>query len=224
MTSGARQKPEEPCPPSLDPSTPMKILNAEFIRSCLNPGQFPRDGWPEVAVIGRSNVGKSSLLNSLLRRKGLAKISKTPGKTRAVNLFAVTTDDPALPRFYLVDLPGYGYAKISKAIRAEWAPLIEQYLDRRDELRAVVLLVESRVVERQDRNTMAWLQSIGRDPLVVATKVDKLKAGERVRALRRLREELFLPDEQPMIPYSAVTGEGRDQLWHALRERLKSGG
>lgn len=201
----------------------MKILHAEFIRSCLSPGQFPRDGRPEVAVVGRSNVGKSSLLNSLLRRKGLAKVSKTPGKTRAVNLFAVETDDPGLPRFYLADLPGYGYAKVSKATRAEWGPLIERYLEGREELRAVVLLVESRVVERMDRNTIAWLQSIGREPLVVATKVDKLKPSERVRTLRRLREELLLSDEQPMIPYSAVTGEGRQEVWASLRERLKGG-
>ncbi|MEK7763470.1 MAG: ribosome biogenesis GTP-binding protein YihA/YsxC, partial [Nitrospirota bacterium] len=105
----------------------MKILNAEFIRSCAGPEQFLQSELPEVAFIGRSNVGKSSLINSLLQRKGLAKVSRTPGKTRLVNLFRITSDDPGLARFVVVDLPGYGYAKVSKALRAQWAPLIEQY-------------------------------------------------------------------------------------------------
>ena len=98
----------------------MKILNAEFIRSCAGPEQFLKSDLPEVAFIGRSNVGKSSLINSLLQRKGLAKVSRTPGKTRLVNLFRITSDDPGLARFVVVDLPGYGYAKVSKALRAQW--------------------------------------------------------------------------------------------------------
>jgi GTP-binding protein len=200
----------------------VKILHAEFIRSCVLPEQFPADRLPEFAVVGRSNVGKSSLINSLLRRRLLAKISRTPGKTRAVNLFLVTTSDPELSRFYLVDLPGYGYAKVSKSVRAEWGPLIESYLVDRPQLLTVVLLVESRVVTDQDRQTAAWLRAIGREPLIVATKVDKLKPGERVRALRQTRRELGLSDGQPMIPYSAVTGEGRDDLWGALRGRARS--
>ena len=201
---------------------PLKILNAEFIRSCAGPEQFLKGELPEVAFIGRSNVGKSSLINSLLQRKGLAKVSRTPGKTRLVNLFRVTSDDPGLARFVVVDLPGYGYAKVSKALRAQWAPLIEQYLDGSAQLRAVVLLVESRVLSEQDSQTIAWLSSVGRPPIVVATKVDKLKMSERVSALRRLQEGLGLVEGDEVISYSSVTGEGRDRLWAVLKERIRT--
>ena len=200
----------------------MKILNAEFIRSCAGPEQFLQSELPEVAFIGRSNVGKSSLINSLLQRKGLAKVSRTPGKTRLVNLFRITSDDPGLARFVVVDLPGYGYAKVSKALRAQWAPLIEQYLDGSEQLRAVVVLVESRVLSEQDRETIAWLLSAGRTPIVVATKVDKLKMSERVGALRRLRDGLGLVEGGELIAYSSVTGEGRERLWAVLKERIRT--
>ena len=200
----------------------MRILTAEFIRSCAGPEQFLKSDLPEVAFIGRSNVGKSSLINSLLQRKGLAKVSRTPGKTRLVNLFRITSDDPGLARFVVVDLPGYGYARVSKAMRAQWAPLIEQYLGGSDQLRAVVLLVESRVLSEQDRETIAWLLSVGRPPIVVATKVDKLKMSERVGALRRLQEGLGLGERDAVIPYSSVTGEGRERLWAVLKERIQT--
>lgn len=172
--------------------------------------------------MGRSNVGKSSLINSLLQRKCLAKVSRTPGKTRAVNLFSVATDDPALSRFVLADLPGYGYAKVSKTERSQWAPLIERYLSGREQLCAVVMLVESRVLGSQDGETLAWLRSIGCEPLVVATKVDKLKPSERVSALRRLEEGLRLEDGAEFMACSSVTGEGRERLWAALKERCRT--
>ncbi len=198
----------------------MRVLTAEFIRSCAGPEQFLKGELPEVAFIGRSNVGKSSLINSLLQRKGLAKVSRTPGKTRLVNLFRITCDDPGLARFVVVDLPGYGYAKVSKAMRTEWAPLIEQYFYRSEQLRAVVMLVESRVLSEQDSQTIAWLSSVGRPPVVVATKVDKLKMSERVGALRRLQGGLGLVEG--IIPYSSVTGEGRDRLWAVLKARIRT--
>ena len=200
----------------------MKIISAEFIKSCAVPEQFPSGELPEIAVVGRSNVGKSSLINSLLHRRNLAKVSRTPGKTRAVNVFLVTTSDPHLARFYLVDLPGYGFAKVSKSVRAQWGPLIESYLHDRASLVGVVLLVESRVVTEQDHQTVAWLRAIGRAPLVVATKVDKLKASERVRTLRQAHRDLGLPEDRRLIPYSAVTGDGRDSLWSALRELART--
>jgi GTP-binding protein len=200
----------------------MRILSAEFIRSCAGPEQFLKSGLPEIAFIGRSNVGKSSLINSLLQRKGLAKVSRTPGKTRLVNLFRIASDDPGLAHFVVVDLPGYGYAKVSKAMRAQWAPLIEQYLDGSEQLRAVVVLVESRVLSEQDRDTIAWLLSVGRPPIVVATKVDKLKMSERVGALRRLQEGLGLVEGDALISYSSVTGEGRERLWAVLKERIRT--
>ena len=200
----------------------MKILKAEFIRSCAGSTQFPTGPVPEIAFVGRSNVGKSSLINSLLQRRSLAKVSRTPGKTRAINLFDVSTDDMRLPHFVLADLPGYGYAKVSKAARAQWAPLIEAYLSRGDQVCAVVMLVESRVLGSHDGETIAWLRSIGYDPLVVATKVDKLKPSERVAALRRLQDGLGLSGSGSFMVYSAVTGEGRERLLAALKDSCRT--
>lgn len=200
----------------------MKILKAEFIKSCVSAEHFPSGDYPEVAVVGRSNVGKSSFINSLLNRRDLAKVSRTPGKTRAVNLFQISTSDTDLSTFYLVDLPGYGFAKISKSIRVQWGPLIEAYLVGRASMLGIVLLVESRVVTDQDRQTLVWLRSIGHNPLVVATKVDKLKPSERVRTLRHTHTELRLMDDERLIPYSSVTGDGRDQMWGILRDLAKT--
>jgi len=196
----------------------MKVLAAEFIRSCLRPEQFPAGDAPEIAFVGRSNVGKSSLINSLLSRRDLAKVSHTPGKTRAVNVFLASTSDPDLARFYVVDLPGYGFAKISRSTRAQWGPLLESYLVGRGTLLSVVMLVESRVVTEQDRQTLAWLRSIGHSPLIVATKVDKLKPSERVRTLRRTHADLGLFEGEILIPYSSTTGEGREWVWGVLRD------
>jgi len=196
----------------------MKILTAEFIRSCVQPEQFPAGEFQEIAFVGRSNVGKSSLINSLLNRRDLAKVSRTPGKTRAVNVFLISTSDPDLGRFYLADLPGYGFAKVSRSVRSQWGPLLESYLTDRASLLGVVLLVESRIVTEQDRQTLAWLRSIGYRPLIVATKADKLKPSERVRTLRQTRADLGLFEGESLIPYSSVTGEGRDQAWRELRE------
>jgi GTP-binding protein len=200
----------------------MNIVAAEFIKSCLAPEQFPDGTRPEIAFVGRSNVGKSSLINSLLQRRGLAKVSRTPGKTRAVNLFLVNTGDAVLPEFYLADLPGYGFAKVAKSERAHWAPLIESYLTDRSPLLGVVLLVESRVVTAQDRQTLAWLRAIGHEPVVVATKADKLKPSERIRVLRHTQQELDLAEGRPLIAYSAVTGEGREKVWGALKDLAKT--
>ena len=196
----------------------MKIFGAEFIKSCVTPEQFPSGQLHEIAFVGRSNVGKSSLINSLLNRRDLAKVSRTPGKTRAVNVFLISTSDPNLSRFHLVDLPGYGFAKVSKSVRTQWGPLIEDYLVDRPSLLRVVLLVDSRVVTDQDRQTIAWLRSIRRHPLVVSTKVDKVKPSERVQTLRQTHRALGLADGELLIPYSSETGDGRDRLWGALRE------
>lgn len=196
----------------------MKIFEAEFIKSCLAPEQFPSGALQEVAFVGRSNVGKSSLINSLLNRRDLAKVSRTPGKTQAVNVFQISTSDLHLSQFYLVDLPGYGFANVPKTVRNQWGPLLESYLLGRTALIRVVLLVDSRVVTDQDRQTMAWLRSIGHDPLIVVTKVDKLKTNERVRTVRQIHQSLGVADEDAVIPYSSMTGEGRDRLWGSLRE------
>ncbi|WP_447971988.1 ribosome biogenesis GTP-binding protein YihA/YsxC [Nitrospira sp. Kam-Ns4a] len=202
----------------------MHILAAEFIKSCRGPGEFPAERLPEVACVGRSNVGKSSLLNSLLRRQGLAQVSGTPGKTRLLNLYRVTTGDPRFRRLYLVDLPGYGYAKVGKAERARWAPMIEAYLTGRPELRGVLLLVDARGPQPQDQTALGWLQGAGLATVLVATKIDKLSRGERAAQLAAIRRFLALPPETPLIPYSAVTHEGRDELWAALRALLAASG
>jgi GTP-binding protein len=199
----------------------MKILTAEFIKSCRTPEQFPADRLLEIAFVGRSNVGKSSLINSLLHRRSLAKVSKTPGKTQAVNFFLITTSDPSASRFYLVDLPGYGYAKVAKSVRAAWGPLLEGYVAESARLKAVVLLVESRVIAPQDIMTVEWLQAIGRPVIMALTKVDKLRRNERRGALERARSALGLGADIPIVPYSAETHEGRDALWGAIRVRLK---
>lgn len=200
----------------------MKIFAAEFIKSCVTPEQFPSGQLHEIAFVGRSNVGKSSLINSLLNRRDLAKVSRTPGKTRAVNVFLISTSDPALSQFHLVDLPGYGFAKVSKSVRTQWGPLLEDYLVDRAPLLGVVMLVDSRVVTDQDRQTIAWLRSIRRNPLVVATKVDKLKPSERVRTLRQTHRALGLAEGEMLIPYSSVTGDGRERVWGALRDMAGS--
>jgi len=198
----------------------MKILSVEFIKSCEQPGQFPRERIPAIAFVGRSNVGKSSLLNSLLRRKGLARVSRTPGKTRAVNVFLVTTDDPKARRFHAVDLPGYGYARVSKSVRAGWQPLIEQYLAGSEAVRGVLLLVDVRGVSRQDAEALDWLVGHGLPVLLVATKTDKLSRNERAAGLPALREALGIPEEADVVAYSSTTHEGRDELWQAIRAML----
>lgn len=198
----------------------MKILSVDFIKSCEQPGQFPRERMPAIAFVGRSNVGKSSLINSLLRRKGLARVSRTPGKTRAINVFLVTTDDPKARRFHAVDLPGYGYAKVSKSIRAGWQPLIEQYLAGNEEVRGVLLLVDARGISRQDDEALDWLVRHGLPVLIVVTKTDKLTRNERAASLSALRDALGIPEEADVVAYSSVTHEGRDALWQAIRKML----
>jgi len=139
----------------------VKIVSAEFVKSCETPDQFPVEQLPEIAFVGRSNVGKSSLLNSLLHRRRLAKVSGTPGKTRCINYFRIMTGDPRLRSLFFVDLPGYGYAKVAKSVRAQWGPMIQGYLATRRQLRGVVLLVDARGIEAHDVSTYGWLEEIG---------------------------------------------------------------
>ena len=186
---------------------PLVIKRLEFIGPMASPtGWRPEAKWPEVAFAGRSNVGKSSLLNQLIRRKRFARVSNTPGRTRAVNFFLVND------RFVLVDLPGYGYARISKERRAEWKPLIEGYLRSSTELRGVVQLLDVRHDPTDDdRQMLAFLGSIGIPTLFALTKIDKLASSRRTERIASLVEQLALSEDQ-VIPFSAVTGEGRDDL------------
>ena len=190
---------------------PLVIRRLDFLG-----GQASVTGWkpvselPEIAFSGRSNVGKSSLLNKLVRRKALARVSGTPGKTREINFFRVND------AFHLVDLPGYGYARVSKAARDTWRPLIEGYLQTSAHLRGVVQLIDARhAPSSDDLRMMDFLASLGVPTIVVATKVDKLSRAERGSTLAALTARLGIEDEQ-LIPFSARTGEGRDELAQAV--------
>lgn len=189
----------------------MRIDTAEFVRSAHLPEQFVRDGRPEVAFVGRSNVGKSSLLNRLLGRQGLARTSSTPGRTQAVNYFLVND------RFWFVDLPGYGYAKAAKDRRDEWAALIERYFEERGEALQVVLLVDGKVGATElDAQAYELLAAHVPKLAVVATKIDQVPRGRRHAGLAAIRCRLGSSEELPVIPFSARSGEGVGELWREL--------
>jgi len=190
---------------------PLVIRALEFLGGMVAPGGWrPASALPEVAFSGRSNVGKSSLLNTLVRRKALARVSQTPGKTREINFFRVND------AFTLVDLPGYGYAQVSKSARAEWRPLIESYLRHSEQLRGVVQLIDARHDPTAlDRQMLEFLAELGAPTIVALTKVDKLRPSARAARLESTIRELGLDDEQ-IVPFSSVTGEGRDELAEAI--------
>ena len=194
----------------------MEIRTAEYAGTVATPTQAPPGELPEVAFSGRSNVGKSSLINILLRRtrKKIAHVSSTPGKTQALNFYRVND------RFFLVDLPGFGYARVPKPVRGEWRELIEGYLSRSPQLRGVVHLVDARHPPTElDRHMMEYLSDVGVPALVVATKMDKLKKSERDSHLARVQQGLAV-DAQQLLPFSSHTGEGRDALLIALDSLL----
>ncbi len=181
----------------------------QFLLSAMAAAQFPPPGVPEIAFLGRSNVGKSSLLNALVGDKA-AKVSQTPGRTRAINFFALL-DQRQHPKLVFADLPGYGYAKISKSISSTWPAFIEPYLAERETLRLCICLVDSNVPPQQsDRQLIDWLRHAGRDFAVVATKVDRLSGNERTRNLKALKNGLELED---VVAVSAKTGYGLNELW-----------
>jgi GTP-binding protein len=181
----------------------------DFMLSALSAAQFPASGVPEVAFLGRSNVGKSSLLNALTGEKA-AKVSSTPGRTRAINFFALL-DPGKRPRLLFADLPGYGYAKISKSISAGWPAFIEPYLADRVTLKLCICLVDSNVPPQQsDAQLVDWMRAAGRDFTVVATKIDRLSGNERTRNLLAIRKAFQLDE---ILPVSSKTGHGMKELW-----------
>jgi GTP-binding protein len=195
----------------------LKVESAEYVRSAHVDADFVRDGRPEVLFAGRSNVGKSSLLNRLLGRKGLARTSSTPGRTRAVNYFLVNG------RFYFVDLPGYGYAKAARTERRAWGALVDRYLQQALPGSQVVLLVDGKVGATDlDVQAHRYLAGLGAEPVVVATKVDKVPRGRRTQMQRDIRQTLEDADTR-IIEVSAHTGEGVGELWRTIASYLQPG-
>ncbi len=181
----------------------MKIRSAEFILSASKAGQFPTPSLPEIAFAGRSNVGKSTLINSLLNRKKLVKTSATPGKTQLINFFRINDE------FHFVDLPGYGFAKVPGSVRLKWKDLVEDYLRERETLRNVVLIIDCRHNPTvQDRQLMEWLQHYQRPALIVASKIDKLKRGQVQKHLKQIQNDLSL--ETAPLGHSSLQSGKRD--------------
>jgi GTP-binding protein len=189
----------------------MKIISAEFVTSAASPTQYPRQRLPEVAFAGRSNVGKSSLINTLVHRKNLVKTSGTPGKTRTLNFFVVNG------RFSFVDFPGYGYARVPREMQASWRPMVEAYMKHQDMLRAVVHIIDFRHTPSElDWQLRAWLLNKQVTVLTVATKTDKVKRNQRAAHEREIRRGLALPDDEPLLLFSSHNHEGRLRLWQRL--------
>ncbi len=192
----------------------MKIITADFITGAVSPKQFPPEKSPEFAFAGKSNVGKSSLINSLLNRKKLVRTSQTPGKTQMINFFAVNSD------LVFADLPGYGYAKVPESIRKNWRKLIESYLLKRKKLKGVIFLIDiRRGISDLDKDLQEWLESGGIDYVLVATKSDKLTRSEKKRQLKELKE--FSSKGGEIIPYSSKSAEGRQEVWKWIQARAE---
>ena len=187
----------------------MKIHSAEFLLSASTTRQFPAATLPEIAFAGRSNVGKSTLINSLLNRKKLVKTSATPGKTQLINFFKVND------QFYFVDLPGYGYAKVPDSVRRKWQNLVEAYLSERETLRNVVLIIDCRHNPTvQDRQLLEWLEYYQRPSLIVASKIDKLKRGQVQKHLQKIKHDLSI--ESVPLGHSSMQYGRREEIWKKL--------
>mgnify|MGYP001370977855 FL=1 len=193
----------------------MRIHSAEFLLSASTKRQFPAETLPEIAFAGRSNVGKSTLINSLLNRKKLVKTSATPGKTQLINFFKVND------KFYFVDLPGYGYAKVPESVRRKWQNLVEAYLSERKTLRNVVLIIDSRHnPTTQDRQLLEWLKYFQRPSLIVASKIDKLKRGQVKNHLQKIKNNLSI--ESAPLGHSSMQYGSREEIWKKLDPWIKT--
>lgn len=190
----------------------MKISSAEFVKSAFEQSHWVEDGLPEISFLGRSNVGKSSLINSLLQRKGLARTSNTPGRTQSINFFLINE------KFYFVDLPGYGYAKVSKTMRADWGVMAEEYLAEREELKLSIQLVDSRHAPTAlDIQLHEWLVYNEKNHIVVATKADKLSGNKLIKSLQEIEKTLR---GSRIIAFSAVSGKGKAEVWREIQGNL----
>lgn len=188
----------------------MKIRSSEIVMSAVNRSQYPAEDIPEIAFVGRSNVGKSSTINTLLNRRNFARVSQTPGKTRTINFYLINEE------FFFVDLPGYGYAKISKTEKATWGKIMETYLTGRNELCAIFLLVDIRHEPTDDDKAMyEWIKHFGYDCVVIATKSDKISRGQYQKHFSVIRKKLGLKDEK-ILPISSLKKTGVDELWQEI--------
>jgi len=191
-------------------------MDVSFLKSAFEESHYPPADRPEIAFAGRSNVGKSSLLNVLVNRKKMARISSTPGRTRAINFFQTRNN-----RMYLVDLPGYGFARVPLEVRASWGKMVETYLRKRSNLKAVVVLVDiRRGLTKGDRDLLNWLQKYGITSIPVLTKADKLSRHKSLDRARQMEKELEeLSSGRPRV-FSAKTGEGKEEIWKRIEEAL----
>ncbi len=199
----------------------MIIKNASLETVCGITSKLPDNQLPEVAFAGKSNVGKSSLINVLMNRKSLARTSSQPGKTQTINFYNVNQE------LYIVDLPGYGYAKVSKSVSEKWGPMIENYLHTSGQLRMVFLLIDLRhPPTKNDVQMYRWILSNGFSPVIIATKADKVKKSQLPKHLKIMKETLRVIEGVPVIPFSSVTKAGRDEIWdlietYALGEEME---
>ena len=194
----------------------MKVTSAEFIKSATQPPHYPDDLLPEVAFVGRSNVGKSSLINTLVNRKRLARTSNTPGRTQLVNFFVI---NKALS---FVDLPGYGYAKVPLSVKKGWSAMVEGYLEGRGSLRLVVLILDiRREPSENDDMLVQWLRDHHIEIVFVLTKTDKLSRGQGTVARRKIGEHLGVPHDE-LLPFSAKTRSGKDEIWRVIEQACRS--
>ena len=187
----------------------IKNVNLEIV--CGVTSKVPDTAYAEVAFAGKSNVGKSSLINALMNRKALARTSAQPGKTQTINFYNIND------AMYLVDLPGYGYAKASEEVKAKWGKMIENYLHTSKQLKAVFLLIDIRHdPSANDRMMYEWMVYQGFAPIIIATKLDKIKRSQIQKQLKLIREGLNVAEGTPIVPYSAVTKQGRDEIWELI--------